>query len=74
MYAKTCEKPNAPRPPVLVIRTDRRSWLVLAISGFGAVLLRYLRVVRERGRTLRLWSLLILIGILLLVSFRTLGR
>ncbi len=34
--------------PTLVIRTERRSWITIAISAFGAVLLRYLKTVRER--------------------------
>ena len=37
----------------IVIRTERRSWLTIAITGFGALLLRYLRTVRERARTQR---------------------
>ena len=36
-------------PAVLVIRTERRSWFTLAITGFGALLLRYLKTVRERA-------------------------
>ena len=39
---------------VVVVRTDKRSWLALAITGFGAFLLRYVRTVRERGKILRL--------------------
>ena len=35
---------------VLVIRTGRRSWFTLAITGFGAVLLRYLKTVREKAK------------------------
>jgi hypothetical protein len=34
---------------VLVVRTEKRSWITLAITAFGAVLLRYLKTVRERG-------------------------
>lgn len=41
------------RPDVVVIRTEKRSWLAVAITGFGAVILRYLRVVKEHGKTLR---------------------
>jgi hypothetical protein len=37
------------REPVMVSRTDKRSWIILAITGFGALLLRYLRTVRERA-------------------------
>ncbi len=35
---------------MVVIQTDKRSWLALAFTGFGAVLLRYLRVVRQKGK------------------------
>ena len=38
---------------VVVVRTERRSWITLAITGFGALLLRYLKMVRERGQTVR---------------------
>jgi hypothetical protein len=38
---------------MVVVRTERRSWLTIAITGFGALLLRYLKAVRERGRTQR---------------------
>ena len=41
------------QPSVLVVRTERRSWITLAITGFGALLLRYLKTVRERGQTVR---------------------
>jgi hypothetical protein len=34
---------------VIVTRTERRSWITLAITAFGALLLRYLKTVRERG-------------------------
>ncbi len=37
------------RRQVLVVRTDRRSWIMIAITAFGALLLRYLKIVRERG-------------------------
>jgi hypothetical protein len=40
---------EAQQPPVVVMRTERRSWFTLAITAFGAVLLRYLKTVRERG-------------------------
>jgi hypothetical protein len=43
--------PKADPPAVVVVRTERRSWFTLAITGFGALLLRYLRTVRERART-----------------------
>lgn len=36
-------------PAVVVTRTERRSWMALAITGFGALLLRYFKTVRERG-------------------------
>ena len=36
-----------------VLRSDRRSWFSVAITGFGAVLLQYLKTVRERARTVR---------------------
>ena len=35
---------------VVIVRTERRSWLTLAITGFGARLVRYLKTVRERRR------------------------
>lgn len=43
--------PRQPRYPrqVLVVRTDRRSWIMIAVTAFGALLLRYLKTVRERG-------------------------
>ena len=34
---------------IVITRTDKRSWITLAITGFGALLLRYLRIVREKG-------------------------
>ncbi len=40
-------------PTTVVVRTERRSWITVAITGFGALLLRYLKTVRERGRTVR---------------------
>ena len=40
---------TSPGPGVLVIRTERRSWITIAITAFGALLLRYLKTVRERG-------------------------
>ena len=40
---------TADGPGVLVVRTERRSWITLAITAFGALLLRYLKTVRERG-------------------------
>jgi hypothetical protein len=45
---------RSPEPPAMVVvRTERRSWFTLAITGFGALLLRYLRTVRERASTVR---------------------
>jgi hypothetical protein len=38
---------------VVIVRTERRSWITLAITGFGALLLKYLKTVRERGRTIK---------------------
>jgi hypothetical protein len=38
---------------MVVVRTERRSWFTLAITGFGALLLRYFKTVRERARTVR---------------------
>jgi hypothetical protein len=35
---------------VTVSRTERRSWITIAITAFGALVLRYLKTVRERGR------------------------
>jgi len=52
-------KPRLPRRPsraktaTVVARVDKRSWFVLAITGFGAVLLRYLRHVRQRAKAVR---------------------
>jgi hypothetical protein len=47
-------KPTERREPaMIVVRTERRSWLTIAITGFGALLLRYLKTVRERARTER---------------------
>jgi hypothetical protein len=40
-------------PSVVVVRTERRSWITIAITAFGALLLRYLKTVRERGGTVR---------------------
>ena len=39
------------QPSVVVVRTERRSWMALAITGFGALLLRYFKTVRERSKT-----------------------
>jgi hypothetical protein len=36
-------------PQVLLVRSERRSWITIAITAFGALLLRYLKTVRERG-------------------------
>jgi hypothetical protein len=55
---------------VTIVRTDRRSWIAIAITGFGAFILRYLRVVRERGRSLRFWSLLLVLVVVILISLR----
>lgn len=41
------------QPATVVVRTERRSWITLVITGFGALLLRYLKTVRERGHTVR---------------------
>ncbi len=41
------------QPSLVVVRTERRSWFALAMTGFGALLLRYLKTVRERGLRLR---------------------
>ncbi len=49
---KRAAKPAKPR--VIVRTTDRRSWIVLAITGFGALLLRYMRIVRGKGHRLGL--------------------
>ncbi len=48
----TADRRSAP-PSVVVVRSDRRSWITIAITAFGAVLLRYLRIMRERRNTLR---------------------
>jgi hypothetical protein len=58
-----------PGPPgTLIVRTERRSWLVLALTGLGAIFVRYLRIVHDHARKLRLWGLIILMGLLLTVS------
>ena len=38
-------------PAVVIVRSERRSWITLAITGFGALLLRYLKTARERVST-----------------------
>ena len=53
-------------PALLVVRTEKRSWLVVAITGFGAVILRYLRIVRRDGS--RLWLLMTAITIVALIA------
>ena len=35
--------------PVVLSRTERRSWITLVVTAFGALLLRYLKTVRERA-------------------------
>jgi hypothetical protein len=40
--------PVRERSTTLVVRTERRSWFTIALTGFGAILLRYLKTVRER--------------------------
>ncbi len=42
-----------PDKTVIVVRTEKRSWFALAITGFGALLLRYFKTVRQRARTAR---------------------
>jgi hypothetical protein len=50
---ETARMPGGTANPaqVVVVRTERRSWLTIAITSFGALLLRYLKTVRERART-----------------------
>ncbi|MFO1501625.1 MAG: hypothetical protein U1G07_25135 [Verrucomicrobiota bacterium] len=44
-----------PAPSATVtIRTERRSWLLVAIAGFGALLVRSIKRVRQRVRVLRM--------------------
>ena len=31
-------------------RTESKSWLIMLFTGFGALVVRYLRIVREQGR------------------------
>ena len=38
---------------VLVVRSERRSWITIGITAFGALLLRYLKTVRERAFNVR---------------------
>ena len=38
---------------MVVVRTEKRSWFTVAITGFGALMLRYLKTVRERAHTVR---------------------
>ena len=42
---------NSEKPEMLIVRSEHRSWITIAITAFGALLLRYLRTVRERVRT-----------------------
>jgi hypothetical protein len=42
---------SSQEPPVVVVRTERRSWITIAITGFGALLVRYLKTVRQRRQT-----------------------
>ena len=45
---------RGPSPGSIVVsRTEKKSWLTLAITGFGALLLRYLKTVRERAWKVR---------------------
>ena len=39
------------QPSEVVVRTERRSWMAPAITGFGALLLRYFKTVRERSNS-----------------------
>ena len=45
-------KPDRPASVVLV-RSERRSWIALAVTAFGALLVRYFKSVRERSHTTR---------------------
>jgi hypothetical protein len=38
---------------VVLLRSEKRSWFSLAITGFGGVLVQYLKTVRERLRAVR---------------------
>jgi len=39
--------------PVVLVRSERRSWIALAVTAFGALLVRYFKPVRERSHTTR---------------------
>src|SRR5690349_8630958 len=39
--------------PVVLVRSERRSWIALAVTAFGALLVRYFKSVRERSHTTR---------------------
>jgi hypothetical protein len=47
--------PTQPRTEkgVLLLRSEKRSWFSVAITGFGGVLVQYLKTVRERLRAVR---------------------
>ena len=51
--AQTTGQAAQQQAPMVLVRTERRSWMALAITGFGALLLRYFKTVRERGQTVR---------------------
>ena len=46
--AGTAQDQTPSEPPFLVVRTERRSWITIVFTGFGALLLRYLKTIRER--------------------------
>jgi hypothetical protein len=69
---RQASKPNPP-PALVIVRTERKSWFTIAITGFGAVLLRYFRVVRERGRSLRFWAVMLVLIALLIGLIATSG-
>jgi hypothetical protein len=50
--SKTPAQPLADKGVVL-LRSEKRSWFSIAISGFGGVLVQYLKTVRERLRAVR---------------------
>jgi len=39
---------KGPSGEMIVVRTERRSWVTVVITAFGGLLVRYLRHIRER--------------------------
>ena len=61
------------RPIVTVTRTEKRSWIGVAVTGFGALLVRYYRIVREHGSRFQLIGLVLLLIIFLMLVAPTPG-